>query len=67
MLDIEGEGIAGPQAGSCTQLLNPPFWKGAPFPANIGRSSRFRYEDFDMHWEAPGKACSFSEFLYEGP
>ena len=50
-----------------TNLLNPPFWKGAPFPANIGRSSRFRYEDFDLHWEAPGKACSFSEFLYEGP
>ena len=67
VLDIEGEGIAGPEAGSCTQLLNPPFWKGAPFPANIGRSSRFRYEDFDLHWEAPGKACSFSEFLYEGP
>jgi len=67
VLDIEAEGIMGPQAASCTQLVNPPFWKGAPFPANLGRSSRFRYQDFDLHWEAPGKACSFSECHYEGP
>jgi len=66
VLDIEAEGITGPQAASCTQLVNPPFWKGAPFPANLGRSSRFRYQDFDLHWEAPGKACSFSECHYEG-
>jgi hypothetical protein len=67
VLDIEGEGLTGPQAASGTQLVNPPFWKGAPFPANLGRSSRFRYQDFDLHWEAPGKTCSFSEFRYEGP
>ena len=67
VLDIEAEGIAGPQAGSCTQLVNPPFWKGAPFAANLGRSNRFRYQDFDLRWEAPGKACSFSEYRYDGP
>ena len=48
VLDIEAEGITGPQS-ACTQLVNPPFWKGAPFPANLGRSSRFRYRDFDLH------------------
>lgn len=67
VLDIEAEGLAGSQADSGTQLVNPPFWKGAPFPATIGRSSRFRYQDFDLRWEAPGKACSFSECHYEGP
>jgi hypothetical protein len=40
VLDIEAEGIVGPQAGSCTQLVNPPFWKGAPFPANLAREGK---------------------------
>lgn len=67
VLDIEAEAIAGPRPEAFTELVNPPFWKGAPFPAKLGRSSRFRYQDFDLKWEAPGKACSFSECHYEGP
>lgn len=67
VLDIEAEAIAGREPGSFAELVNPPFWKGAPFPAKLGRSSQFRYGDFDLKWEAPGKACSFSECRYEGP
>ena len=53
-----------------TQLnrqVNPPFWKGAPYPATLGRSHRFTCKDFDLGWEANGKACSFSRCHYEGP
>ncbi|MGH2376821.1 MAG: DUF1326 domain-containing protein [bacterium] len=67
VLDIEAEAIAGREPGSFAELVNPPFWKGAPFPAKLGRSTQFRYGDFDLKWEAPGKACSFSECRYEGP
>lgn len=67
VLDIDAEAIAGPRAEAFTELVNPPFWKGAPFPAKLGRSRRFRYADFDLKWEAPGRACSFSECRYEGP
>jgi hypothetical protein len=47
--------------------VNPPFWKGAPYPSTLGRSQRFVYKDFDLEWEANGKACSFSRCHYEGP
>ncbi len=39
----------------------------APYPANLGRSERFTYKDFDLEWEGNGKACSFSKCHYEGP
>ena len=65
-LDLEAEAIEGAESEAPTQLVNPPFWKGAPYPATLGRASEFRYQDFDLEWEAPGKACSFSEIHYEG-
>lgn len=67
VLDIEAEGLAGRQKETYTELSNAPFWKGAPFPARIGRSTQYRYRDYDLRWEAPRRACSFSEFHYEGP
>lgn len=67
ILDIEAEAIVGRDPESFTELVNPPFWKGAPFPAKLGRSSQFQYQDFDLKWEAPGKASSYSECHYEGP
>lgn len=67
VLDIEAEGIAGEDADEVARLVNPPFWKGAPFPANLGRSQQYAYHDFDLGWDAPGKACSYSECHYEGP
>ena len=67
VLDIDAEVIAGSNEDGNAQLLNPPFWKGAPYPANLGRSKRFTYKDFDLEWTADGKACSFSKCHYEGP
>ncbi len=69
VLDMQAAGIAGANADENAQLVNPPFWKGAPFPANLGRAKHYTYhdDDFDLQWEAPGKACSFSEYHYEGP
>lgn len=67
VLDIDAEGIVGSDENDNAQLVNPPFWKGAPYPANLGRSKRFTYKDFDLEWEGNGKACSFSKYHYEGP
>ncbi len=67
ILQINAEALAGPQTNAFTELANPPFWKGRPFPAKLGRSTEFRYQDYDLKWEAPRKACSFSEFRYKGP
>ena len=58
---------AGASEDETAQLVNPPFWKGAPYPATLGRSHRFTYKDFDLAWEGNGKACSFSHCHYEGP
>ena len=67
ILDIDAEAIAGPNEHETAQLVNPPFWKGAPYPANLGRSQRYTYKDFDLAWEGHGKACSFSKCHYDGP
>src|SRR5207249_236912 len=67
VLDIQAQALAGPNTNAFTELANPPFWKGKPFPAKLGRSTAFRYHDYDLGWEAPHKACSFSEFHYQGP
>ncbi len=67
VLDIQAQALVGPNTNSFTELDNPPFWKGKPFRAKLGRSTEFRYRDYDLKWEAPRRACSFSEFRYEGP
>jgi hypothetical protein len=67
ILEIEAEAIVGSNEDENATLVNPPFWKGAPYPAVLGRSQRFTYKDFDLEWEANGKACSFSKCHYEGP
>ena len=67
VLDIDAEAITGASEDETAQLVNPPFWKGAPYPATLGRSHRFTYKDFDLAWEGNGKACSFSHCHYEGP
>ncbi len=67
VLDIDAEAIVGASENENAMLVNPPFWKGAPYPANLGRSQRFTYKDFDLAWEGNGKACSFSQCHYEGP
>ena len=60
VLDIDADAIVGPNEDETATLVNPPFWKGAPYPATLGRSERFTYKDFDLEWEGNGKACSFS-------
>lgn len=67
VLDIDAVAIGGADENEAATLVNPPFWKGAPYPATLGRSQRFIYKDFDLAWEADGKACSFSRCHYEGP
>ncbi len=67
VLDIDAEAIVGASENENATLVNPPFWKGAPYPANLGRSQRFTYKDFDLEWEGNGRACSFSKYHYEGP
>ena len=67
VLDMDAEAIAGSDGDGVAQLVNPPFWKGAPFTATLGRSKRYRFKDFDLGWEGDGKACSYSECHYEGP
>jgi hypothetical protein len=66
-VEIDAEAIAGSNEDEDTQLVNPPFWKGAPYPATLGRSNRYAYKDFDLGWEADGKTCTFSKCHYEGP
>lgn len=67
VLDMNAAAIVPPDNDEPAQLLNAPFWKGAPYPATLGRAQRFTYKDFDLEWEANGKACSFSRCHYEGP
>lgn len=67
VLEIDAEAIAGADGEGVAQLVNPPFWKGAPFDAILGRSKRYVYKDFDLGWDGDGKACSFSKCHYEGP
>jgi hypothetical protein len=38
---MQAEGITGANADENAQLVNPPFWKGAPFAANLGRTQQF--------------------------
>ena len=66
VVEIDAEAIVGPDDAPA-ELVNPPFWKGAPFPATLGRSKRYVYKDFDLGWDGDGKACSFSKCHYEGP
>ena len=56
-----------PALAKTRMLVDPPFWKGAPYPANLERSERFIYKDFDLACEGNRKACSFSRCHYEGP
>lgn len=67
VVDIDAEAIVGSNEDEDAKLVNPPFWKGAPYPATLGRSQRYSYKDFDLGWEANGKACSFSKCHYDGP
>ncbi len=67
VLDIDAEAIPGANEGENAMLVNPPFWKGAPFPANLGKTERFTYRDYDLEWGGNGSACSFSHCHYEGP
>ncbi|MGQ0668362.1 MAG: DUF1326 domain-containing protein [Actinomycetota bacterium] len=67
VLDIDAEAVVGGSADHAAQQVNPPFLKCAPNPATLGRSQRFTYRDFDLEWEANGKACSFSQCHYDGP